>query len=163
MTSHDSYEELSDEEKAKIWTELKLDDNPTYRDLPEDQKKDWRETIATFSHVFKRNFRPIPKSIHRIDTGDSEPIATKQYPLKPTHRQAINAWVDEMLEQGLIRESRSPWASPMLCTTKADGTFRVCMDARKLNEVTKKNAYPMHRADDICKHQHLFLGIFVNS
>ena len=48
----------------------------------------------------------------------------------------------------MIRESASPWASPMVYVLKKDGSFRPCVDYRKLNEVTLKDAYPLPRMND---------------
>ncbi len=53
-----------------------------------------------------------------------------------------------MTKEGLIERSNSPWASPLLCVKKPDGTFRVCMDARQLNKVTVRDAYPTHNGQE---------------
>lgn len=51
--------------------------------------------------------------------------------------------LDRMLAHGVIRESNSPWSSPVLLVTKYSGEDRLCFDGRKLNFVTVKDAYPM--------------------
>ena len=56
--------------------------------------------------------------------------------------------VKDMLRDGVIEESKSPWASPVVIAKKKDGTSRFCVDYRKLNEVTRKDAYPIPRIDD---------------
>jgi hypothetical protein len=50
--------------------------------------------------------------------------------------------IDELLEKGYIIPSTSPWAVPVLFVEKKDGTKRMCIDYRALNEVTIKNKYP---------------------
>jgi hypothetical protein len=50
--------------------------------------------------------------------------------------------IDELLEEGYIRPSTSPWAAPMLFVEKKDGMKRMCIDYRALNEVIVKNKYP---------------------
>jgi hypothetical protein len=57
--------------------------------------------------------------------------------------------IDEMSEKGYIRPSTSPWAALVLFVEKKDGTRRMCIDYRALNEVTIKNKYPLRRIEDL--------------
>ena len=54
----------------------------------------------------------------------------------------------EILEQEIVRPSCSPWASPVVMVKKEDRTLRYCIDFRKLNDVTVKDAHPLPRIDD---------------
>ena len=53
-----------------------------------------------------------------------------------------------MLDQGAIQHSDSPWSSPAVLAKKKDGSARFCIDYRKVNKVTRKDAYPLPRVDD---------------
>jgi hypothetical protein len=57
--------------------------------------------------------------------------------------------IDELLEKGYISPSTSPWATPVLFVEKKDGTKRMRIDYRALNEVTINNKYPLPRIDDM--------------
>ena len=61
----------------------------------------------------------------------------------------LRSKLDELLEKRFIQPSISPWGAPMLFAKKKDGTFRLCIDYRKLNRVTIKNKYPLPRIDDL--------------
>ncbi len=54
-----------------------------------------------------------------------------------------------MEQEGTIAKSASPWCSPIVLLRKKDGTIRFCVDYRKLNDATHKDAYPLPRIDDI--------------
>ena len=86
---------------------------------------------------------------HSIDTGENRPIKQRPY-RTPVHLQGeVNKQVNDMLKRGLIRPSDSPWSSPIVLAPKIDGTYRFCVDFRRVNTVTRKDAHPMPRVDDI--------------
>ena len=71
-----------------------------------------------------------------INTGHSSPIYTRQYPISHKERTVVSEITDDMLKKQVIRESISPWNSPLILIKKKDGSFRPCIDFRKLNNVT---------------------------
>ena len=81
---------------------------------------------------------------HEIDTGSNTPIKQNPHRSPYAHREESERQIDEMLEKGIIRESTSPWSSPIILV-KQDA----CVDCRKLNSVTVGHAHPLPRVDDI--------------
>ena len=63
-------------------------------------------------------------------------------------KDTIDKEVTKMLQQGIVQPSTSPWSSPVVMVKKRDGTWRFCIDYRKLNAVTHQDAYPLPRIDE---------------
>ena len=82
---------------------------------------------------------------HEIDTGDGSPIRCAPRRMSP---QNMKKCVAEMLTGGQIEPIDSPWSSPVVLVTKKDGGTRFCVDYRRLNDATVKDAYPLPRIDD---------------
>ncbi|GJS49436.1 putative reverse transcriptase domain-containing protein [Tanacetum coccineum] len=61
----------------------------------------------------------------------------------------LSEQLKELSDKGFIRPSSSPWGAPVLFVKKKDGSFRMCIDYRKLNKLTMKNRYPFPRIDDL--------------
>lgn len=79
---------------------------------------------------------------HKIVTS-SPPIKQRYYPVSPFKQKIIDEELDKMIKQGVVERSKSAWSSPVLLVPKKDGTQRFCVDFRKLNAVTEKDAYPL--------------------
>ncbi|KAH9088485.1 hypothetical protein LEN26_019472 [Aphanomyces euteiches] len=84
-----------------------------------------------------------------IDTGNNPPIRSVPYRTSKAEGDIMEAELNQYLDLGLIRPSKSPWSSPVLMIRKPDGSIRFCIDYRKLNSVTVKDSYPMPRIDDL--------------
>lgn len=79
---------------------------------------------------------------HKIVTT-SEPIKQRSYRVSPFIQEQIDKEVKYMLENDIIEPSHSAWSSPVIMVPKRDGSYRFCVDYRRLNRVTKKDAYPI--------------------
>jgi hypothetical protein len=77
------------------------------------------------------------------------PISKRAYGVSRPELVELKKQIDELLEKGYIKPSTSPWAAPVLFVEKKDGTKRMCIDYRSLNEVTIKNKYPLPRIEDL--------------
>ena len=80
---------------------------------------------------------------HSIHTGDASPVRQPVHRVPPQRRKEVRKLLSEMLERGVVEPSTSPWASPIVLVRKKDGSTRFCIDYRKLNDVTRKDAYPL--------------------
>ena len=86
--------------------------------------------------------------MHKIDTGSTRPIRCNPRKLSPKKIKIQQELVDKMLEEGQIEHSVGAWSAPTVLVTKKDGTTRFCVDYRRLNNSTEKDAFPLPRIDD---------------
>ena len=120
--------------------------------LSRDQTSQLRSLVDEFSDVFALSDAELGCTgliKHCIDTGSHPPIKQQPYRTPIIRRAVVSRMVDNMREQGIIKPSVSPWASPIVLVPKKDGTYRFCVDYRRLNAATKKDVYPLPRIDDI--------------
>ncbi|XP_024971927.1 uncharacterized protein LOC112510811 [Cynara cardunculus var. scolymus] len=108
--------------------------------------------VKVYAEVFLNELSGIaPKRQvkFRIDlVPGATPIARAPYCLAPTEMQELIKQLQELLDKGFIRPSSSPWGGPILFVKK-NGTMRMCIDYRELNETTIKNRYPLPMIDDL--------------
>jgi hypothetical protein len=77
------------------------------------------------------------------------PITKRPYRMAPTELAELKLQIVELQQKGYVHPNSSPWGAPVLFITKKDGSMRMCIDYRSLNEVTIKNKYPLPRIDDL--------------
>lgn len=85
--------------------------------------------------------------LHHIETTGA-PLYTRPRPLPPDKYKAAKEEFERMIEMGICKPSKSPWASPLHIVKKKDGGLRVCGDYRRLNAVTLPDRYPIPRIQD---------------
>lgn len=87
---------------------------------------------------------------HYIETKDAKPIKQKQYVFSPYMQDKIRAELNRLTSRDIIEKVSAPtWLNPVRPVPKKDGNIRLCLDARKLNEVTVKNSYPQQNVNRI--------------
>ncbi|KAJ1091053.1 hypothetical protein NDU88_004181 [Pleurodeles waltl] len=122
--------------------------------LTAEQKDNCINLLGQFSELFSTVPGTTSWCEHTIDTGDSLPVKSKIY-RQPDHvRDCIKQEVQKRLELGVVEHSDSPWASPVVLVPKPnskDGKKEMwfCVDYRGLNLVTKTDAHPIPRADEL--------------
>lgn len=85
---------------------------------------------------------------HKIQLKDDKPIREPPRRIPLYKRKALQEEVKKLEKNGLIEKSMSPWSSQTVMVQKKDGSWRMCVDYRKLNEKTIKDAYPLTRIDE---------------
>ena len=121
-------------------------------DLMIDQRARAADLLAKHINTFPAPGTPITGRteavMHEIDTGSTRPIRCNPRKLSPKKIKIQQELVDKMSEDGQIEHSVSAWSAPTVLVTKKDGTTRFCVDYRRLNARTKKDAFPVPRIDD---------------
>lgn len=87
---------------------------------------------------------------HEINTREERPVKLPYRRLPQVYLDAVDEQLDWMIERGIIQwASHSPWAAPLVMVRKRDGSMRMCVDYRWLNDVTSKDSFPLPHVADI--------------
>ena len=120
-------------------------------DLKGPEKQQVRDLLIEFQSVFAEPEGALGRTTrakHEINTGDHPPIKQRARRVPQKQQEIIDKEIDSMLQAGVIAPSESPWGSPVVLVKKKDGTMRFCVDYRKLNDVTIKDAYPLPNIEE---------------
>ena len=89
---------------------------------------------------------------NRIDIGKNPPFKERLRAVPHTWREFLEQELDRLLSVGTISEADTgdcPYASRYLVVRKREGSFRLCVDYRRINSITVKDSYPLPRIDEI--------------
>lgn len=144
-------ENSSDFDKSKLFDQIRLSH------LNPEEKSKLTKLVAKYSEIFyleHQNLTFTSAIKHNINTKDDIPVHSKSYRYPFCHKAEIQKQITKMLEQGIIRHSNSPWASPVWIVKKkmdASGKnkWRLVIDYRKLNDKTVADKYPIPNINDI--------------
>ena len=121
------------------------------KNLNLDQKSRLQNLLYDNSDLFASSPSDLGKASvaeHKINTGDAKPIKQQARRSPRILAGKEEDIIHDQLKAGVIRESTSPWASPMVYVMKKDGSIRPCVDYRRLNDITLKDAYPLPKIND---------------
>jgi hypothetical protein len=112
--------------------------------------------VSEFPDVFPEELPGMPPE-RKVEFAielipGTAPISKRAYRVSGLEFVELKKQIDELSEKGYIIPSTSPWAAPVLFVEKKDGTKRMCINYRALNEVTIKNKYPLPRIEDLFDH-----------
>ena len=116
--------------------------------LPENYQQCLTQLFLKFAKLFPDVPTQTDVLVHDIDVGEAQPVKQAPYRLNPAKKQVLHDEVQYLLANNLIKPSRSNWCSPCVLVLKQDGTYRLCVDYRKVNSVTKTDTFPIPRIED---------------
>lgn len=120
--------------------------------LNEEQHRKFGNFMKRYHNLFAwdpNDFGRTSVVTHKIDTGDATPVGQRFYRTSYQNQLFIKEEIQRLLDAGLIVPSKSQWTSPVVVVEKKNGKKRLCVDYRKLNNVTKRDRYPLPRIDDM--------------
>ena len=116
------------------------------------------EWLSEFKDVFPEELTelPPPRDVdHAIElVPGAQPIAKRPYKMSLPEAIELKEQLTQLLDQGFIKPSVSPWSAPVLFNKEKDGTLRLCIDYRGLSQSTIKNKYPIPRIDKLLDRLH---------
>ena len=141
-------EELDAETRATFMDEIEVDS----KDLTSDELSRGLNIINKFKDIFSQSETDIglTSSVkHRIELTNTVPFKQRHRRIPPSMIDELRNHLQLLMTSGVIRKSRSPWASNIVLCRKKNGQLRMCVDYRQLNQRTIKDAYALPRISDI--------------
>lgn len=147
--------DISKEKAKQLNPALQYLFNRSSSTLNAKQKEELKSLLLRNSGLFSKDDKDFGRTNivkHSINTGSGIPIR-QSLRRTPVHwKDHIDQQIDDMLKEDVIEKSSSPWASGVILVRKKDGSFRFCVDYRRLNDATIKDAYPLPRIDETLDH-----------
>ncbi|KAA8496806.1 Transposon Ty3-I Gag-Pol polyprotein [Porphyridium purpureum] len=111
-----------------------------------------KKMLKDFESLFEEP-RGLPESRtveHVIRLKDEKPVRVgRVYRLSPAELKVLRETLDDLLDKGFVQPSQSPFGAPVLFVKKKDGSMRMCVDYRALNDATVKDRYPLPNMDEL--------------
>lgn len=120
-------------------------------ELTEKERQDFENLLVGNRDVFStgpKDFGRTSTIRHDIPLVDNTPFRLPYRRISPNDYAEVKEHLQELQEAGVIRPSKSPFASPIVIVRKKDGKIRMCVDYRKLNSRTVRDAYPIPRIEE---------------
>uniref|UniRef100_A0A3P9I2U1 Gypsy retrotransposon integrase-like protein 1 n=1 Tax=Oryzias latipes TaxID=8090 RepID=A0A3P9I2U1_ORYLA len=133
-----------DQEAEALFNRLHLGGTP-------EQQTELRALLVKYSDVFAVHDEDLgyTKHVqHEIPVLNETPVSQPYRRVPPNQYKEVREHISELLKKGVIQESSSSYASPIVLVRKADGSLRLCVDYRKLNAKTRRDAFPLPRIDE---------------
>ena len=119
--------------------------------VSEEEKSQLSQFLGKWKHIFSTSFTDLGNCDlvkHKINLTDDQPIKEPPRRIPPALYTEVKEHLVEMIEAGAVRPSHSPYSSNIVLARKKDGSLRFCVDFRKLNNKTVKDAYAIPRIEE---------------
>ena len=116
-----------------------------------DQQAELRAILMKYADVFAVNDEDLgytDRVKHEIPVVDETPVSQPYRRIPPNQYKEVKMHISELLKKGVIQESSSSYASPIVLVRKPDGSLRLCVDYRRLNSKTRRDAFPLPRIEE---------------
>ena len=126
--------------------------NLDHSELSEEQKRKLYLFLGRNRDIFAKDSSELKEAkfhSHVIHTKTDRPVSKPPYRQTPQMRTETERLTNEMLQNGIIRESNSPWHSPVVLVKKANGEYRFAIDYRELNKVTEPISFPIPTLNEV--------------
>ena len=119
-------------------------------DLVGEETEQLRALLASYIDIISTSDTDVGRTdkLQHVINTEGPPIKQAPRRLPFNRRQEVKEMVDKMLQQQIIEPAHGPWSSPIVLVKKKDGSTRFCVDFRRLNSITMKDAHPLPRIDD---------------
>ena len=116
-------------------------------DMSQKYHKALESVLNDYAALFRCQLGRTNVTQYIIDTGDATPVKLPPCPIPFHYSEQVQSQLKDMAEEGIIRPSNSPWCTPAVYIPKSSGEIRICVDFVQLNKTTKKDSYPVPRAE----------------
>ena len=143
---------LSTQQRQVLLAALEKDGGLDHlRDWPPELARRAKALLLEFHHVFSLEPNEIgctDATKHVIELMKDQPFKERFRHIAPPLVDEVRQHIQEMLDSSAIQPSQSPWCNAVVLVRKKDGSLRFCIDFRRLNPQTKKDAYPLPRMQE---------------
>ncbi|KAL0154049.1 hypothetical protein M9458_050649 [Cirrhinus mrigala] len=147
-----------DSEEVALIQSVEVESNPnvdfshlTWPTLSCSERQQAQALLEKYANVFSHGDGDLGCTDllqHTIPLLDDAPLRQRYRRLPPSQYDLVKTHIQELVEQGIVKPSCSPYASPIVVVQKKDGSIRLCVDYRQLNAKTRKDAFPLPRIEE---------------